>query len=453
MSQKCHKCNIKIINKDYLACFVCKEKYHLDCTVVSDRRFKLMTVENKQNWKCKSCIHTKNKTGQKSIINNQQSPSMNTRITTRKKLINLVSVKSPLNSIDTSSDTTTSSADTLLNRSCPENNIHVWEELEELKTKINLLETKLESAHNEIETLLSENYSLKRELSNRDSKISQLTKIYQSTPKIYTPRQPKTCRKRVKNTPKLEKLYLEMNTISPQVSSQVTPPAEKPSSTSLKTDGHTPDTDKTTHKPKPRICLLSTNKFNKTRSIATTTFNGNVCHYLMPGAGLKQLIQGITEKVTDFTMNDYCVILIGEEDFIQTTDYFELIACLRETLCDIDNTNILICLPTYKCCTFTNLFNWRVEVFNNLLYLDVTTHKYAYVIDSNRNLKYNNTMFHSRFGSLNNYGLQLVLRNVNEMMSSLKEYYNNINNSFDQAQHKFKEIRPQKDLFFRRLSL
>lgn len=39
------------------------------------------------------------------------------------------------------------------------------------------------------------------------------------------------------------------------------------------------------------------------------------------------------------------------------------------------------------------MFNWRVETFNNLLYLDIMTHEHAYILDSNKYLDYNYNMF------------------------------------------------------------
>lgn len=85
-------------------------------------------------------------------------------------------------------------------------------------------------------------------------------------------------------------------------------------------------------------------------------------------------------------MDDFCVILIGENDFYKTDNYVNIIVKLRETLQKVQNTNIIICVPTFKLSNYSILFNWRIETFNNLLYLDLQTYNYATVFDSNLDL-------------------------------------------------------------------
>lgn len=433
----CQDCNKKI-TRECLTCYICKNNFHQECTNVSIQRFRLMTAENRKNWKCKNCVGKKirviNKNTKSQPNTSSTKTSPNTNVTLRRKPTSTMSFSSPSDSIDTITDTSIpTTSDTLLNRSCPENSIHIWDEIEDLKSKILLLETKLESADNEIESLLNENYALKNIISKRDAKINTLTRICQSTPTSCSKKVTMIPEKHRKRSPiqKIEILSNDSTSSSIPIQDLETSPVEIKSKASLASNCHLP-TNKSkviqtqnkktsaTVVQQRRICLISANKYNKTKEIAMSNLQGKICHYLMPNSGLKRLIEGIDTKLANFTMNDYCVILIGEEDFKTTTDYFELITCLRETLKKIYNTNILICLPTYKCCKFMDLFNWRVEIFNNLLYFDIMTHEYAFLIDSNRDLKYNNTMFSSRFGTLNNYGLNVIFRNVNCTMYEFK---------------------------------
>lgn len=128
------------------------------------------------------------------------------------------------------------------------------------------------------------------------------------------------------------------------------------------------------------------------------------------------MLTSIETKLINFTKNDLCIIFIGEEDFLKTKDYLDIIYHLRSTLLSIKNTNIIICAPIYKYEENMNLFNWRIEHFNNLLYLDAITHKYAEVLDSNLNLKYDHTMFYKKSGKLNNYGLSVIFNDLNKMI-------------------------------------
>lgn len=433
----CKYCNKIINNRDLLTCSVCKKKCHAECANVSIKRLLLMTSENKKNWRCTNCIKTQNKNNPE-----RESPLTGkiptTNVTLRKKPVSNTPSLSIADSIDTIIDTTVHTGDSLINRSCPENNTHNWEEIEDLKSKIATLETKLESADNEIERLLTENYALKKLVSKRDAKINNLTRIYQSTPTSSNKRltTPSGKGDGVKITPvkratslneksspsslSLQDMETSLDNLNAKMSakSAESPSKPKPQKMQKEKTNAVPQQLQHTHK----ICLISTNMYNKTTSIALNNFQGDVCHYLMPDRGLKQLIEGIDNKLKNFTKNDHCIILIGEEDFNTTTDYYELITHLRETLKKIDYTNILICLPTYKVSKYVDLFNWRVEIFNNLLYFDIMTHEYAFLIDSNKNLKYNKSMFHQRHGTLNNYGLNVIFRFVHKKIQLINKW-------------------------------
>lgn len=170
-----------------------------------------------------------------------------------------------------------------------------------------------------------------------------------------------------------------------------------------------------------KICLVSSNTRNKLLVTTQRTFpHTEICHYLIPNGGILQLLSGIENRLNDYTLNDFCVIFIGESDFEHTNDYPKLIEYIRQELQKVQHTNIIVCLPTFKCrVSGITLFTKRIEAFNNLIYLDNITHAYAYLLDSNKNLQYNYTMFSKHSGRLNNYGLLTIFTELKELVVSI----------------------------------
>lgn len=73
---------------------------------------------------------------------------------------------------------------------------------------------------------------------------------------------------------------------------------------------------KIVHKQPIKLCLISSNKSNKLLSIAQNIYpDYRICHYLLPNCGLIKLTDNLDSKLKDYTMADYCVILIGADDF------------------------------------------------------------------------------------------------------------------------------------------
>lgn len=56
------------------------------------------------------------------------------------------------------------------------------------------------------------------------------------------------------------------------------------------------------------------------------------------------------------------VIFISAEDFSTI-----LIYSLQGSLQVITNINLSLCLPSFRCSALGNKYNWRIELFNNLL--------------------------------------------------------------------------------------
>lgn len=170
-------------------------------------------------------------------------------------------------------------------------------------------------------------------------------------------------------------------------------------------------------KQKRKVCIISANKTNKILNIAEEMLpNYQICHFLSPHCGIQHLLNNLHKKLATYTANDHCVILIGEEDFLVTKNYDKLITDIRNCLLKIQHTNIILCLPTYRCSVYSTLFNIRVETFNNALCLDVHTNKYATVLDSNLNLVCDYTMFSKYTGKINSGGIKNVFYNLQHLL-------------------------------------
>lgn len=130
-------------------------------------------------------------------------------------------------------------------------------------------------------------------------------------------------------------------------------------------------------------------------------------------------------SLQDFTLDDFCVLLIGENDFTESKDLSLVIEIIRQELLLVKHTNVIIMLPTFKCREAVNLFNYRIESFNNLLFSDNITHEYVYVIDSNKNLNYSSDMFNFYTGRPNNKALRTIFNDLANLISQFNEQDSN----------------------------
>ena len=257
-----------------------------------------------------------------------------------------------------------------------------------LKEQIDQLKIELNSARQEIESLSLENNDLKQINIDLRDKNDLNKKNTQST-----------ISKLTKSIPITKKCVIKTS---------------KPSQTD--TSRKVVKTDATGKEHK--LCIISSNNKNKIVPIAEDIFpNSQICHYLKPLCGIENLIDNLHTKLTNYAENDFCIIFIGEEDFRITKNYYNLTVNIRETLRAICHTNIILCLPTYKCSEYSSMFNWRVEMFNNMLYLDNLTHQYAYLLDSNLQLTYE--MFSHYTGRLNNHGMLNIYDNLHILIKGL----------------------------------
>lgn len=103
--------------------------------------------------------------------------------------------------------------------------------------------------------------------------------------------------------------------------------------------------------------------------------------------------------------------MLGEADFKHNNyNNIELINTLRLCLQNITHTNIIICTPTYV--QGALMYNYKVEMFNNMLYVELQNNKYTYFCDTNEKLT--PQMFSEFSGRINKYGLRYTLQNIME---------------------------------------
>lgn len=180
-------------------------------------------------------------------------------------------------------------------------------------------------------------------------------------------------------------------------------------------------------KSEKKICIISSNNRNKVLDIAVDSIqNYNICHYLCTHGGVEQLLAGIQNKIENFTLEDYCIIMIGEADFKETKNYFQLVKYIREKILEVQHTNVIICLPTFIFNGYSTMFRTRVETFNNLLYMDNLIHEYAFIFDSNLELTYDYGMFSKLYGTLNDNGMRNICNRLSQSITEINSFRNKI---------------------------
>ena len=299
--------------------------------------------------------------------------------------------------------------------------------LKELREQVMNLTIELQSARAEIEALVLENNDL-RSLNNPGKNNYIYETMNDSSPKLELP----TTKKSVKNN-KQSKKQSQVCTLenkNPVNTNKAENKQSKKQSQVCTLENKNPvNTNKAENKSKNpelqksfakrrKVCILSTDNNNKITDIAEDTFiKCDICHYITPHSKMQHLLSGIRMKLSNFTLQDYCIILLGEEDFKVTNRYLDCVLQIREVLQEISHTNVIICTPTYKFFNNNYLFNSRIETFNNLLYLDILTHGHAYFLDSNKNLRYDDTMFDRRTGRINDFGMHTIFKDIKNMIT------------------------------------
>lgn len=178
---------------------------------------------------------------------------------------------------------------------------------------------------------------------------------------------------------------------------------------------------------KKKLCVISSDNKHDIIGVCDDIYGTefDIIHYCKPGGGIQILLEGINNKICGLTMEDYCIVMIGDTDFGKTQNNYELIMCIREKLRQYNSTNIILCFSLYKFGKHTMLYNARVEMFNNMLYLDVETNEYAYTFDSNCNTSEDYSLF-GKNGSMNIKGIRRILDEVKDHMAYIEATFHNV---------------------------
>lgn len=384
---------------------------------------------------------------QLSVIQTKSSPDGFDFITERKKEVRVnVPIKNSFESLsysiesdseDENSSSMVNDKSDVLGRSCPElNTMIINNELVELREKVSVLESQLISAENEIGNVLAENFHLKEEISKYKIKFEQLTRLCLTTNTNTAKKKKKKQRKPNKTLPTLcskrdssasELSINQPSNLVKDVNSDVHEPVIMPPNENTKPEKGIQMTS-VDDKKERKICVISnTLQIGELIAAQKETFRGKICHYKKPGCGIEQLLQGLGNKVKDFTLNDYCIIFIGPSDFEVTNNYQQLVDIIRSELQKIQHTNIILCVPTFKYSGPCDMFNWRVESFNNYLFKDNNTHEYAFILDSNKNLEYSHAMFSIYSGKINKNGMKQIFKDLNDVIEKIYLYHRDFN--------------------------
>ncbi|XP_060810239.1 uncharacterized protein LOC132904330 [Amyelois transitella] len=376
---------VAISDNEFMECNKCERPFDILCANFTSVSFTTLSREFKNSWICIEC-RSKLPKGDNSHTPVRQtlqmhehhnkivSPSPETSI-----CFENVTVRAPTRFVHSTQNTAIvlhnddsnlgcsqfdGDTSTIPNLSDSENE----DKILDMKRQIEKLTLELNSANTQIKALTLENDTLKKTITEMNPKKNSETNT--------------AAKKKKRRSPK------KNNTLHSEILKKT-----EPTNIGMKTS-HLSKSYRDTTQCMPKLCMISSNKHNNMTTIAQNTFsNFHICHYLYPNCGITELINNLDKKVKDYTKKDYCVIFIGPEDFKQTNNYFDIVLKLRQTLQLITNTNIILCVPTFIVNDFSTIFNWRVECFNNLLYLDIHLHNYAYLLDSNLNLTYDYDMF------------------------------------------------------------
>ncbi|KAG7300777.1 hypothetical protein JYU34_015106, partial [Plutella xylostella] len=232
--------------------------------------------------------------------------------------------------------------------------------VKDLKLQIEHLNRDLKAAHEEITNLNLENSELKSniEILQKENNIykkvanslkndlvtpkKKLTKKSEITPKLnLTPMIDTTVIKKgeekcaTKTSPASLKKSKGKNIVKPSKKGEDKCTAETIPASAKKSKGKNIAKPKRIQtKPIPsKMVILSSNKHNKIMEIAEETYPSNLrlTHLLYPNLGTRGLLEKLEQdEIKNLTLKDICIILLGEEEFATTNNYFELVLHLRE---------------------------------------------------------------------------------------------------------------------------
>lgn len=428
MTLTCKKCLLEINKRDYIQCAQCQNYFHLDCTSISEKLFYLMTPDKRTKCKCDTCkdcfsnqkVNIPTNNSFQMLSDEETSTDLHDDFITLRERRKPVSLQNLTGSFLSTEDTCAPSSHSLPDATVREDDV-----IEEMREEIKQLKMQLEIAHKEIDILNIENGKLTNKVKAQE-KIIKLYKTIGIEELSQGPKINKSCMSTPLTNCKRRKQAQHGNEIfinSSEKTKEQIPYTECKTNSSLSSTYDTSLADDNGHeKRQTKLCLITGIERNNTSRIVKSYFQEtNMCHYRLPGASASDLVNGLQEKLKNFSASDFCVIMLGETDFNKSKNYKYLVSELRKKLSTVQHTNIILCLPTFKL-NNANILNKRIEVFNSLLYYDNLEHSYCYLIDSNRNIQYSWNMFSRKDCRINNRGIKIIMNDICEQIQTIMLY-------------------------------
>lgn len=319
------------------------------------------------------------------------------------------------------------------------------DDVNDLNEQINALKIELMSAHQEIDYLNSENFRLKSDLeralktdqackktcltpsrkSNTPSSLSkQKSMLYNIRPIISNNDSNMTstnyCKDIIVETHDKETQTSEISYNTVMQSNNSTSFSQLGNIAQIKPVGVSQ------RKHKNKLAIMSSRCTKGTLPLIEEIFCNefDYCHYLLNNADTEELLSIVKNNIKHFTMQDYCLIFIGEND-LRNNEYLDILVKFKSSLETIKHTNIVICAPTYI--RGALIHNYKVELFNNLLSLDIKNHQYAYFFDSNYTLTLD--MFSYNTGKINKHGWRDIFDQIkSKILFDYDQDYSKVSN-------------------------
>ncbi|KAF9406959.1 hypothetical protein HW555_012856, partial [Spodoptera exigua] len=307
--------------------------------------------------------------------------------------------------------------------SLPNTSLNTSQTVVDLQERVKKLSEELDSAHVEIENLNSENFRLKTDIQKYLKTIDTYKELASNidrknnTPLSGRKRKTHQGYKISLTKPLIEDLNIKQTYSDKTQDLPVSTYHDKSprASTQWLSNGSV------VPKQKNKLAIISSGCTKGTLPLIEKVFSDSFeyCHYLLPNVFTEEALSTIEHKLKAFSINDYCLIFIGEND-LKNDDYMEILDNLRKYLKKNTHTNLVVCTPTFICGAL--IYNYKVELFNNLLLWEIKNNRYAYNFDTNRTLSLE--MFSISTGKINKQGWKNILERIRSNIMYDYEVFN-----------------------------
>lgn len=367
--KSCAVCKKKIASKEFLKCTSCDRFLDVTCTSnITSKFFRIMTTKTKDVWKCHFCTGNKkqnialstqhsprlpeqspkgdqNVSDSVHVLVKKPTPPSNSNVTTRKKIIINVSTENSFQSLSDEEvlDDIENMSTHQLNRSCPVGKLNDSHDFDVLNERMELLQNKLGSAEEEIENLLSENFSLQKRITEQEKKIERLTRICRSPCNITSKRRSSINLNSTNSTPitttMSKKVINTTQDLSFSVDSKTLKTRKKPEKEDDDDGADRCRTKNDNNLVKHRVLLLADETGRGLRNILQKRLGDEyqVTSSLKPYASLEHVLSNSYIQCQDFTKLDYIIILAGSHE----NNLVKFQSSLYYYLNVLTNTNIL----------------------------------------------------------------------------------------------------------------